>query len=51
MLNLVSSASTKLYYVRDVVNRKLLSKVGHLQLALVVRRKTKPTDVFNVLLS
>ena len=26
------------------------SKVGHLQLALVVRSKTRSTDVFNVLL-
>ena len=27
-----------------------MSKVGHLQLALVIENKTKSTDVFNVLL-
>ena len=35
---------------RDVVYRNCVSKVGHLQLALVVGSKTKSTDVFNVLL-
>ena len=37
--------------LRDVVNRKCVSKVGHLQLALalVVGSETKSTDVFDAL--
>ena len=49
MLNLASSAITKLYYAMlQIANR--VSKVGHSQLALVVGSKTKSTDVFNVIL-
>ena len=36
--------------LHDVVSRNCVSKVGHLQLALVVGSKTKSTEVFNVLL-
>ena len=49
MLNLVSSASTELYYAMLLI-ANCVSKVGHLQLALVVGSKTKSADVFNVLL-
>ena len=49
MLNLASSSITKLYYAMlQIAN--CVSKVGHLQLALVVGSKTKSTDVFNELL-
>ena len=49
MLNLASSAITKLYYAMlQIAN--CVSKVGHSQLALVVGSKTKSTDVFNILL-
>ena len=41
--------SWRLYYAMlQIAN--CVSKVGHLQLALVVGSKTKSTDVFNVLL-
>ena len=50
MLNLASSAITKFYYAMLYV-ANCVSKVGHLQLALVVGSKTKSTDVFNVLLA
>ena len=49
MLNLASSTSTKLYYAMSLI-ANCVSKVGHLQLALVVGSKTKSADVFNVLL-
>ena len=49
MLNLVSSAITKLYYAMLQIPN-CVSKIGHLQLALVVGNKTKSTDVFNALL-
>ena len=49
MLNLASSAITKLYYAMlQIAN--CVSKVGHSQLALVVGSKTKSADVFNVIL-
>ena len=48
MLNLASSATTKLYYAMLLIT-KCVSKIGHLQLALVVGGKTKSADVFNVL--
>ena len=45
MLNLASSAITELYYgMLEIAN--CVSKVGHLQLALVVRSKTKSNDVY-----
>ena len=48
MLNLASSAGTKLYYAMlQIAN--CVSKIGHLQLALVVGSKTKSADVFSVL--
>ena len=50
MLNLASSAITKLYYAMLYIPN-CVSNVGHLQLALVVRSKTKSSDVFNVLLA
>ena len=49
MLNLASSAITKLYYAMLQIPN-YVSKVDHLQLALVVGSKAKSTDVFNVLL-
>ena len=49
MLNLTSSASTKLYCVM-LVMANCVSKVGHLQFALVVGSKTKSAGVFNVLM-
>ena len=49
MLNLPSSASTKLHYAMLLI-ANCGSKVGHLQLALVVRSKTKSADVFNIIL-
>ena len=48
MLNLASSASTKLYYAM-LSNANFGSKVGHLQLALAVGYITKSADVFDVL--
>ena len=43
--------SWPLYYARCCKSQIVcMSKVGHLQLALVVGSKTKSTDVFNVLL-
>ena len=48
MLNLASSGSTKLYYAMLQVSN-CVSKVVHLQLALVVGSKTKSADAFNVL--
>ena len=48
-IDLASSAITKLYYAMLKI-ANCVSKVGHLQLALVVGSKTKSTDVFNVLL-
>ena len=44
------SVITKLYYAMLQIPN-CVSKVGYLQLALVVRSKTKSTDVFNVLLA
>ena len=49
MLNLASSAITKLYYAMLLI-ANCVSKVDHFQLALVVRSKTKSTDIFNALL-
>ena len=48
MLNLALSASTKLYYAMLLI-AKCVSKVGHLQIAVVVGSKTKSADVFDVL--
>ena len=49
MLNLASSAITKLYYAMLQIPT-CVSEVGYLQLTLVVGSKTKSTNVFNVLL-
>ena len=49
MLNLASSAITKLYYAMLCI-ANCVSKVGHSHLALVVGSKTKSTDVSNVIL-
>ena len=49
MLNLTSSAITKLYYAMLCI-ANCVSKVGYSQLVLVVGSKTKSTFVFNVIL-
>ena len=51
MLNLASSASTKLYYAMLLI-ANCVSKVGHLQVHLSISfgSKIKSTDVFNALL-